>query len=191
MGASPYHAERPCKDVRPATPLVPHHPLPDSFPLSLLFRLLVALRRALYRGGILPSYKLPCRSSWSAHQRQRTGKTPLTLALAQQRLDRGRHPLIVSALRRHRTTTRHVDADSDATVGDEPLLMARRKPARCGSEDRAAAAQAALQAHPQCDVVLCDDGAALPLAAATLKSRSSTARGFGNGLMLPPELRRR
>ena len=44
-------------------------------------------------------------------------------------------------------------------AGGEPLLMARRNlcPVWVG-KDRAAAARAALQAHPQCDVVLCDDG---------------------------------
>lgn len=160
------------------------------FPLSLLFRLLVALRRALYRGGILPSYKLPVPvivvGNISAGG---TGKTPLTLALAQQLIDRGRHPLIVS--RGYGGTAqqpRHVDADSDARqVGDEPLLMARRNlcPVWIG-KDRAAAAQAALQTHPQCDVVLCDDG----LQHYRLQRDAEVAvidgaRGFGNGFMLP------
>ena len=160
------------------------------FPVSLLFRLLVALRRALYRGRILSSYKLAVPviviGNISAGG---TGKTPLTLALAQQFIDRGWHPLIVSrGYGGGAQQPKQVDADSVAQqVGDEPLLMARRNlcPVWIG-KDRAAAAQAALQAHPQCDVVLCDDG----LQHYRLQRDVEVAvvdgmRGFGNGFMLP------
>ncbi|MDP2693546.1 MAG: tetraacyldisaccharide 4'-kinase [Gallionella sp.] len=160
------------------------------FPVSLLFRLLVALRRTLYRGRILSSYKLAVPVIVVGNiSIGGTGKTPLTLALAQQLIDRGWHPLIVS--RGHGGAAQQpqqVDADSAAQqVGDEPLLMARRNlcPVWIG-KDRAAAAQAALQAHPQCDVVLCDDG----LQHYRLQRDVEVAvvdgmRGFGNGFMLP------
>ncbi len=159
-------------------------------PVSLLFRALVALRHALYRSGVLTSHELPVPvivvGNISAGG---TGKTPLTLALAQQLIERGRHPLIVS--RGYGGTAQRpqrVVPDSDAQqVGDEPLLMARRNlcPVWIG-KDRAAAAQTALQAHPQCDVVLCDDG----LQHYRLRRDAEIAvidgeRGFGNGLMLP------
>ncbi|MDO8292887.1 MAG: tetraacyldisaccharide 4'-kinase [Gallionella sp.] len=160
------------------------------FPLSLLFRLLVALRRALYRGGILSSYKLAVPVIVVGNiSVGGTGKTPLTLALAQQLGDRGWHPLIVSrGYGGGAQQPRQVDADSAAQqVGDEPLLMAQRNlcPVWIG-KDRAAAAQAALQAHPQCDVVLCDDG----LQHYRLQRDAEVAvidgaRGFGNGFMLP------
>ncbi|MDP4030466.1 MAG: tetraacyldisaccharide 4'-kinase [Gallionella sp.] len=159
-------------------------------PVSLLFRALVALRRALYRSSILQSHQLAVPviviGNISAGG---TGKTPLTLALAQQLAGRGWHPLIVS--RGYGGTAQQpqqVNADSDARqVGDEPLLMARRNlcPVWIG-KDRAAAAQAALQAHPQCDVVLCDDG----LQHYRLRREAEVAvvdgeRGIGNGFMLP------
>ena len=160
------------------------------FPVSLLFRLLVALRRALYRSRILPSYKLPVPVIVVGNiSVGGTGKTPLTLALAQQLIDRGWHPLIVSrGYGGGAQQPRQVDADSAAQqVGDEPLLMAQRNlcPVWIG-KDRAAAAQAALQAHPQCDVVLCDDG----LQHYRLQRDVEVAvvdgmRGFGNGFMLP------
>ena len=160
------------------------------FPVSLLFRALVALRRALYRSRILPGEKLAVPvivvGNISAGG---TGKTPLTLALAQQLIHRGWHPLIVS--RGYGGTAqqpRHVGADSDAQqVGDEPLLMARRNlcPVWIG-KDRAAAAQAALQAHPQCDIVLCDDGLQhYRLQRDVEVAVIDGARGFGNGFMLP------
>jgi tetraacyldisaccharide 4'-kinase len=44
-------------------------------------------------------------------------------------------------------------------VGDEPLLLARRSgcPVYVGA-DRVAAARALLADHPECDLILCDDG---------------------------------
>lgn len=159
-------------------------------PVSLLFRALVALRRVLYRRGILSGKKLAVPvivvGNISAGG---TGKTPLTLALAQQLIQHDRHPLIVSrGYGGSARQSRHVSTSSDARqVGDEPLLMARRNlcPVWIG-KDRAAAAQAALQAHPQCDVVLCDDG----LQHYRLQRDVEIAvidgeRGSGNGFMLP------
>ena len=159
-------------------------------PISLLFRVLATLRRTLYLSRILTSKKLAVPviviGNISAGG---TGKTPLTLALAQQLIRHGRHPLIVS--RGHGGSAQQpqrVTPDNDVRqVGDEPLLMARRNlcPVWIG-KDRAATAQAALQANPQCDVVLCDDG----LQHYRLRRDVEIAvidgtRGFGNGFMLP------
>ena len=159
-------------------------------PISLLFRALATLRRTLYLSRILTSKKLAVPviviGNISAGG---TGKTPLTLALAQQLIRHGRHPLIVS--RGHGGSAQQpqrVTPDNDVRqVGDEPLLMARRNlcPVWIG-KDRAATAQAALQANPQCDVVLCDDG----LQHYRLRRDVEIAvidgtRGFGNGFMLP------
>src|SRR5512143_1540676 len=67
------------------------------FPLSLLFRLLAALRRALYRSGLLTSVKLPVPVVVIGNiSVGGTGKTPLTLWLAEQLIDAGLHPGIVS-----------------------------------------------------------------------------------------------
>ena len=160
------------------------------FPVSLLFRLLVALRRVLYRSRILPSHKLPVPVIVVGNiSVGGTGKTPLTLALAQQLIGRGWHPLIVS--RGYGGTAQqpmHVDANSNAKqAGDEPLLMARRNlcPVWIG-KDRAAAAQVALRAHPQCDIVLCDDGLQHYRLQRDIEvAVIDGARGFGNGFMLP------
>lgn len=160
------------------------------YPVSLIFRLLAALRRALYRAGLLHSVRLPVPVVVVGNiSVGGTGKTPLTLALAKQFIESGMHPLIVS--RGHGSASvepRAVTTESDArSVGDEPLLMARRElcPVWVG-KDRAAAAQAGLQANPQCDVVLCDDG----LQHYRLQRDAEIAvidgaRRFGNGLLLP------
>lgn len=160
------------------------------FPISLVFRALVALRRELYLSGFLASHQLLLPVVVVGNiSVGGTGKTPLTLALSQQLIQRGWHPLIIS--RGYGRTSRNpqpVSASSKAAqVGDEPLMMAQRDicPVWVGA-DRVATAQAALQAHPQCDVVVCDDG----LQHYRLQRDVEIAVidgtfGYGNGLMLP------
>lgn len=160
------------------------------YPLSLLFRLLAGLRRMLYRGGLLKSVRLPVPVVVVGNiSVGGTGKTPLILALAQQFTEQGWHPLIVSrGYLGDSQLPQHVTPDSrPEQVGDEPLLMARRGlcPVWVG-RDRAAVSRAALLAHPQCDVVLCDDG----LQHYRLQRDVEIAvvdgtRGFGNGWLLP------
>ena len=160
------------------------------FPVNLVFRVLVALRRELYLSGFLPSHRLLLPVVVVGNiSVGGTGKTPLTLALSQQFIQRGWHPLIIS--RGYGRTSRSpqpvLASSTAAQVGDEPLLMAQRDicPVWVGA-DRVATAQAALQAHPQCDVVLCDDG----LQHYRLQRDVEIAVidgtfGYGNGLMLP------
>lgn len=160
------------------------------WPLSLLFGLLAAVRRQSYRIGLLKSVRLPVPVVVVGNiSVGGTGKTPLTLAFAQHLLDAGRRPLIVSrGYGGRHARPREVAADDSATeVGDEPLLMAQRRlcPVWIG-RDRAAAATAGLQHHPECDVVLCDDGLqhyrlALDMACCVIDGE----RREGNGLLLP------
>jgi tetraacyldisaccharide 4'-kinase len=160
------------------------------FPISLVFRLVVALRREMYRNGSLPSDQLllPVIVIGNINAGG-TGKTPLTLALAKQLVKHGWHPLIVSrGFGGSAQQPQSVSETSDAQqVGDEPLLMARRNicPVWIG-RDRTNTARAALQAHPQCDVVLCDDGLQhYRLQRDVEIAVIDGARRFGNGLMLP------
>jgi tetraacyldisaccharide 4'-kinase len=160
------------------------------FPVSLVFRGLVAFRRALYRNRIFSSDQLLLPVIVVGNiSVGGTGKTPLTLALAEQLAERGWHPLIVSRGYGGKSQRpQQVAADSTAQqVGDEPLLMARRGtcPVWIG-RDRVATAHAAMQIHPQCDVVLCDDGLQhYRLQRDVEIAVIDGARGFGNGLMLP------
>jgi len=168
-------------------------------PISLAYRALVALRRAMYNNGMLSSEQLLLPVIVVGNiSVGGTGKTPLTITLAKQLIERGWHPLIISrgytrnaqSLRdsRKKTAPQSVDQNSDVlTVGDEPLLMAKRNicPVWVG-RDRVATAHAALNAHPECDVILCDDG----LQHYRLRRDVEIAvvdgsRGFGNGRLLP------
>jgi tetraacyldisaccharide 4'-kinase len=160
------------------------------FPISLVFRALVALRREMYRNGSLASDQLllPVIVVGNINVGG-TGKTPLTLTLAQQLIEHGWHPIIVSrGFGGTAQQPQYVGATSDALqVGDEPLLMARRNicPVWVG-RNRADTARAALQAHPQCDVVLCDDGLQhYRLQRDVEITVIDGVRRFGNGLMLP------
>ena len=160
------------------------------FPISLLFRLLVAFRRDLYSSGFLGSEQLLLPVIVVGNiSVGGTGKTPLTLALAQQLIENDWHPLIISrGYKRATQRPQQVDPDMPATqAGDEPLLMAQRNlcPVWVG-KNRVATAHAALQAHPQCDVVLSDDG----LQHYRLRRDIEIAvidgeRGMGNGFLLP------
>jgi tetraacyldisaccharide 4'-kinase len=160
------------------------------YPVSLVFRVLVTLRRELYLSGFLSSHQLLLPVIVVGNiSVGGTGKTPLTLALAQQLIERGWHPLILSrGFGRNISSPQPVSLSSTAAqVGDEPLLMARRDicPVWVGA-NRVATAHAALQACPQCNVVLCDDG----LQHYRLQRDVEIAvidgtRRFGNGLMLP------
>jgi tetraacyldisaccharide 4'-kinase len=116
------------------------------------------------------------------------GKTPLTIALAQQLRARGWKPGIVS--RGYGGTSaapRPVEADSlPGEVGDEPILLARRSGAPVWvGRDRAAAAQALLAAHPEVSVVLCDDGLQHYRLGRDVELAVFDGRGAGNGWRLP------
>ncbi len=159
-------------------------------PISLLFYLLSASRRLFYRLGIFHSVKIPVPVIIVGNITVGgSGKTPLTLWLAQQLIAHGHRPGIISrGFGGSSATPQEVFLDSSPdNMGDEPVLMAQRKlcPVWVG-RDRPATAQALLQAHPQCNVIISDDG----LQHYRLQRDVEIAvvdgvRRFGNGLLLP------
>lgn len=158
-------------------------------PASWLFGALSALRRALYRSHVLKSFRIPVPVVVIGNiSVGGTGKTPLTLTIARQLVAHGYHPVIVSRGYGGDRSQQHITENSTAQqAGDEPLLMARRGicPVWVG-KDRVATARRALLVHPQCDVVLCDDG----LQHYRLQRDVEIAvidgvRRFGNGRLIP------
>jgi len=159
------------------------------FPIRLVFRLLVALRRLLFRVGALRSVRLQVPVIIVGNLTVGgTGKTPLVLALAEALRAKGIRAGILS--RGHGGTDsgpRAVSGGDDAAqVGDEPLLLAERSgcPVWIGA-DRAAAARALLEAHARCDVILCDDGLQHYRLQRDFEIAVEDERGLGNGLLLP------
>ena len=159
------------------------------WPVSLLYRLVVALRRFVYVSGLLQSARLPVPVIVVGNiVAGGTGKTPLVLALAAMLRENGRKPGIVSrGYRGVAAAPMEVAATSAvALVGDEPLLMARV--AACPvwiGRDRAAAARGLLAAHPDCDVLLLDDGLQHYRLARDIEIAVEDERRTGNGLLLP------
>lgn len=159
------------------------------FPLSLFFRLLVLLRRALYRYGGLKTRRLPVPVVVIGNLTVGgVGKTPLLLSLAGALRVRGLRPGIISHGYRGRSDdVMEVSADSDpALAGDEPVVLARRSscPVFVG-RDRVAAAQALLEAHPDCNLILSDDGLQHYRLARDVEIAVFDSRGVMNGWMLP------
>jgi tetraacyldisaccharide 4'-kinase len=158
-------------------------------PLSIVFRLGVALRRAAYRLGFLPTSRMPVPVVVVGNLTVGgSGKTPLTLALAEALRERGRRPGIVSrGFGGSNVAPRAVAlGDDPRVVGDEPLLhVAAGFPVWIGRQ-RADAARALLAAHPAVDVVIADDGLQHYALARTVEIVVVDAvRGHGNGMMLP------
>ncbi|HEX5803155.1 MAG TPA: tetraacyldisaccharide 4'-kinase [Azospira sp.] len=158
-------------------------------PLSWLFGAVAGLRRAAYRRGWLPSERLPVPVVVVGNLiAGGAGKTPLTLWLVEALRARGRRPGIVS--RGYGASTaapRLVGADcTPAEVGDEPLLLARRSGVPVAvCRDRVAAAHCLLAAHPECDVIVADDGLQHYRLARDVEIALFDSRGAGNGWLLP------
>ncbi|MDH5265735.1 MAG: tetraacyldisaccharide 4'-kinase [Betaproteobacteria bacterium] len=166
-------------------------------PLALAFRAASALRRALYRAGILPTWKAPVPVIVVGNiTAGGTGKTPLVIAVVEALARAGHRPGVVS---RGYGRVPPTDADPHGVVrvlpgvatpehfGDEPVLIARRTGVPVYlSPDRPAAARALLAAHPETDVLVSDDGLQHYAMARDVEiAVVDGERGFGNGLPLP------
>jgi tetraacyldisaccharide 4'-kinase len=130
-------------------------------PLSWLFRLVVACRRAAYRAGVFRKVRVARPVVVVGNVTVGgTGKTPFTIWLATQLQERGVRVGIV--LRGYGGKSAHwprdVAADSaPEEVGDEAVLLASRTGAIVvAGPDRVAAAQRAIERGAQ--IVLSDDG---------------------------------
>jgi tetraacyldisaccharide 4'-kinase len=159
------------------------------WPASLVFRTVVAVRRAFYRTGVLRSERVAVPVVIVGNLTVGgSGKTPLVRALVEALAARGWRPGIVS--RGYGGTDAGPRAvhpgDDPGEVGDEaPLLAEQGCPVWIGRK-RADAARALLVAHPGCNVIVSDDGLQhYALARDVEIAVVDGARGLGNGLLLP------
>ena len=156
-------------------------------PLSWLFGLLAATRRALYRTGLYQAQRLPVPVVVVGNLTVGgSGKTPLVIALARALAQRGWHPGVISrGYGASAAMPREVHADADpAAVGDEPLLIRRACPVFVGRR-RPAAGRALLAAYPEVDLIIADDGLQHYALARDFEIAVFDARGAGNGRLLP------
>jgi tetraacyldisaccharide 4'-kinase len=159
------------------------------WPVSLLFRAIAATRAALYRAGVLKSQRLPVPVIVVGNIFiGGTGKTPLTIWLAETLRAAGFVPGVIS--RGHGSSgdaPREVTETSSALdAGDEPLLIARR--ARCPvvvGRSRVEAGKTLLAAHPDVNILIADDGLQHYALARDIEIVLFDGRGAGNGWLLP------
>jgi tetraacyldisaccharide 4'-kinase len=158
-------------------------------PLSLVFRGVVRVRAELYRRGALQVARLPVPVIVVGNITVGgTGKTPLVLWLADWLRAHGWRPGIVSRGYGGSGEVQAVTPQSDAAqAGDEPLLLARRSGVPvCTGRQRTAAAHALLVRHPECNVIVSDDGLQhYRLARDVEIAVVDGERRFGNGWLLP------
>jgi tetraacyldisaccharide 4'-kinase len=160
-------------------------------PFALVFAFVTRVRRALYQARVLKTKRLPVKVIVVGNITVGgSGKTPLTAALARSLAERGWRPGIVS--RGHGREIRDetpliVKPDTDAAVaGDEPLLLARAGLIVAVARDRVAAGRALIAAHPDCNVIVADDGLQhYRLHRDVEIAVVDAARGLGNGWWLP------
>lgn len=159
------------------------------WPLSLAMALLVALRRLLYRAGVLraqhPGVPVIVVGNVVAGG---AGKTPVVMAVVRHLQAQGLHSGVISrGYGRHTRGCRPVHADSPASeVGDEPALIAHA----CGvpvfvAERRMDAAHALIAEHAEIDVIVCDDGLQHLALARDIEICVFNDQGTGNGFLLP------
>ena len=158
-------------------------------PAGAAFACLAALRRALYRIGLLASHRVGVPVIVIGNiTAGGTGKTPLVLWMCDFLREQGLTPGVISRGYGGRGHTMAVTAASVPQItGDEPILLAQRSacPVWIG-RDRVAAARALMAANPACNVIVSDDG----LQHYALQRDCEIAvldghRGTGNRLPLP------
>src|SRR3954465_10333422 len=166
-------------------------------PFTILFWIASSARRLLYRIRLLPVWRSPVPVIVVGNiNAGGTGKTPLVLEVLDILQRRGWTPGVV-ARGYGRVPPREQDPRGVVRVfpdvatpehfGDEPVLIARR--ARVPvyiSPDRPAAARSLLEAHPDVNVLVSDDGLQhYALGRDVELAVVDGERRFGNGLLLP------
>lgn len=158
-------------------------------PLSGIYRMAVAARRALYAAGVLRTARLPVPVVVVGNLTAGgSGKTPLAIAIADALAARGWHPGFVSrGYGRDGAAPRVVSlGDDPEQAGDEPLLLAAAGHPVAVGRRRADAARLLLAHDPRCDVVIADDGLQhYALGRDVEIAAIDASRGFGNARMLP------
>jgi tetraacyldisaccharide 4'-kinase len=159
------------------------------WPLSLLLGLLVRFRQGLYLSGFISRQTTPVPVIVVGNVVVGgAGKTPVVMALVQHLQTRGLRPGVISrGYGRHTRDCREVlDSSPVREVGDEPALIRRKTgvPVFVAAR-RIEAARALLQAHPQVDILVSDDGLQHLALARDLEICVFDDRGVGNGFLLP------
>ena len=163
------------------------------WPASLLFGAVVFCRRLFFKLGIFKSHKAGVPVIVVGNLTAGgSGKTPLVLGIVEILREHGWKPGIVSrgyggsaAAKGGHPQEANIASDP-VEVGDEPILLARRsgRPVWV-APDRVAACGALREKHPECDVIVTDDGLQHYALARDIEICVVDGRGFGNGFLMP------
>ena len=159
------------------------------WPISWVHGAVLAARSLVWRMGWRQSHRLPVPVIVVGNVvAGGAGKTPLTMALVQHLQQRGWHVGVIS--RGHGRQTRDTRAVMPNSlpndVGDEPLLIRQKTGAPVWvAATRAEAGRALLHAHPEVNLLVCDDGLQHWALARDLEICVMDERGVGNGWLLP------
>ena len=156
--------------------------------LSALYGAAAAARRFAYGRGLIPAKRLSCPVIVVGNLTAGgTGKTPLVCWIAEQLMQSGCRPGIVTRGYGGSSRTPRLVQSSDTPdrVGDEAVLLARRSRAPVATgRNRPAAAQLLIDAG--CNVILSDDGLQHYALARDFEIIVVDGdRRFGNGRLLP------
>ncbi len=174
----------------------PRHWLSRSHPFALLLRpiarvygCLRALGARLYDFKIYKTHRLPVPVVVVGNiVAGGVGKTPLVIELVQRLLHMGYQPGVISRGygRKSKTCQVVTNRSTVAEVGDEPLLIARicQVPVAVAS-NRVQAAKALLAKHPECNLLVSDDGLQHFALGRDIEIVLFDERGVGNNLLLP------
>ena len=159
------------------------------WPASLAFGVVVFFRRLFFRLRLFRSHDagIPVIVVGNLTVGG-SGKTPLVLWIAHFLRREGWRPGVVSrGYGAKAGEPREASIASDpAEVGDEPIVLARRSGCPVWvAADRAEACRRLRVAHPQCDVIVSDDGLQHYALRRKLEICVVDSRGFGNSLLLP------
>lgn len=160
------------------------------WPLSLLYQLIILIRKYLYRFNIFKQHHVAVPVIVVGNITVGgTGKTPLVIWLAQWLQQQGYRPGIVSKGYGGQAThwPQRVASDSDPRmVGDEPVMIVRRAQCPMVVAPKRVEAIRQLLEEFQCDMVISDDGLQHYAMGRDLEIAVVDAQRYlGNGFCLP------
>lgn len=163
-------------------------------PVSLLFCLLVSIRRYLYRSGIMTSCSMPVPVIVVGNiYIGGNGKTPFVIWLVEQLKLAGYKPAVVSRGYGAREQSadfpwpRQVDVQQDPLLfGDEPFMIHQVTGCPVMVDPQRCRALKAIIEQTDCDIIISDDGLQHYAMQRFMEINISDAgRLYGNGLCLP------
>jgi tetraacyldisaccharide 4'-kinase len=158
-------------------------------PLSWCYGAVTALRRGAYRAGWLETRRASVPVLVVGNLvAGGAGKTPAVIALVQALRRAGHTPGVISRGhgRQGALAAAVQGASRAAEVGDEPLLIHRRTGVPVWvARRRIDAARGLCAAHPEVDLLVCDDGLQHLGLARDVQVIVFDERGIGNGHVLP------